>query len=162
MAAVVTLAVLAALGRIKSAKAFPTDTPTNQSYTAVAQCMNYTIPLTVTSDNFVFNISKFENNYDVVDVITNIARKDSNTTFHPVAGRHNVTATYTISGTFCSPKSPSGREKTVLLATHGIAYDGRYWNSAYKPEEYNFVEAAITQGYSVFFYDRLGVGKSQK
>ena len=40
--------------------------------------------------------------------------------------------------------------------------DISYWNSAYKPDEYNFVQYAIQRGYSVFFYDRLGVGSSTK
>ena len=35
-------------------------------------------------------------------------------------------------------------------------------NSPYKPAEYNFVQHAISQGYSVFFYDRLGTGDSEK
>jgi hypothetical protein len=38
----------------------------------------------------------------------------------------------------------------------------RYWNSAFQPEKYNFAEYAISQGYSVFLYDRLGTGLSSK
>lgn len=34
-------------------------------------------------------------------------------------------------------------------------------NSPYKPSEYNFVQHAISQGYSVFFYDRLSNGDSE-
>lgn len=37
-----------------------------------------------------------------------------------------------------------------------------YWNPFYKPDEYIFVQYAIQHGYSVFFYDRLGVGSSTK
>lgn len=37
-----------------------------------------------------------------------------------------------------------------------------YWNSGYEPETYNFVQFAVSQGYSVFNYDRVGVGKSSK
>jgi hypothetical protein len=40
--------------------------------------------------------------------------------------------------------------------------DYRKGNSPYKPEDYNFVQHAIEQGYSVFFYDRLGQGSSDK
>jgi hypothetical protein len=36
----------------------------------------------------------------------------------------------------------------------------RYWDPSILPEKYSFVDWAIAQGYSVFFYDRLGVGKS--
>jgi len=48
------------------------------------------------------------------------------------------------------------------LATHGIGQARSHWNSPFRPEEYNFVQHAIGQGYSVFFYDRLGQGSSQK
>jgi hypothetical protein len=37
-----------------------------------------------------------------------------------------------------------------------------YWNSGFEPETYNFVQFAISQGYSVFNYDRLGIRKSSK
>jgi len=37
-----------------------------------------------------------------------------------------------------------------------------YWDSEYQPENYNFVDFAISRGYSVFFYDRLGTGESSK
>lgn len=50
----------------------------------------------------------------------------------------------------------------MLLATHGLGYDRRYWASPYKPEDYSFVDYALDKGYSVFFYDRLGTGQSEK
>jgi hypothetical protein len=111
-----------------------------------------------------FSTSRVQNNFDVVDLVTDLARKDSSVVFHPVSRVENATAEYTINGTFCSPKKllGKGRERTVLLATHGIGYDGRYWDSAYKPEEYSFVQAMVKEGYSVFSYDRLGTGKSEK
>ena len=38
----------------------------------------------------------------------------------------------------------------------------RYWNIAYKPNEHNLAQHAINHGYSIFFYDRLGVGDSTR
>lgn len=35
-----------------------------------------------------------------------------------------------------------------------------YWSPSIQPEKYSFVDFAISKGYSVFFYDRLGVSKS--
>jgi hypothetical protein len=166
MAAILTVTILAVLGRIRGARAAPTYgiVPTFDRFNgSVAQCIGYNVPVTVTSQNFVFNVTKFKDNFDAIDLITNFTRKDLNSTvFNPIGGAENATATYIISGTFCSPKVPSGREKTVLLATHGLHYDGRYWDSSYKPENYSFVESAVAQGFSVFYYDRLGTGKSQK
>jgi hypothetical protein len=38
----------------------------------------------------------------------------------------------------------------------------RYWDIQMNAEEYSFVDYAISRGYSVFFYDRLGTGLSSK
>jgi pimeloyl-ACP methyl ester carboxylesterase len=69
---------------------------------------------------------------------------------------------YEIAASFCTPKKASGKEKTVILATHGIGPGRSHWNSPFKPDEYNFVQHALEIGYSVFFYDRLGCGASSR
>jgi len=62
----------------------------------------------------------------VVEFLTEIARKDSAEVFHPLSGVKNVTDTYEVAATFCTPKkTKGGKEKTVLLATHGLGYDRR-------------------------------------
>ena len=38
----------------------------------------------------------------------------------------------------------------------------RYWDAEIKPEDYSYVDAALADGYSIFTYDRLGTGKSDK
>lgn len=55
-------------------------------------------------------------------------------------------------------KSPTHVENIRIELT----YANSYWNSPYEPEKYNFVQYAVSKGYSVFFYDRLGVGSSTK
>ena len=56
-----------------------------------------------------------------------MTRKDTATVFNPIAGSENVTKTYSVAGTFCTPKeTKNGKENTILLATHGLWYDGRY------------------------------------
>ena len=37
-----------------------------------------------------------------------------------------------------------------------------YWSLPFDPDTYNFAQRAISQGYSLFMYDRLGVGLSSK
>jgi hypothetical protein len=130
---------------------------------SAAQCTPYLIPLNITSLNIIVNLTHFTNDLDLAKAVSDITGKNSQANFHPVGGIENVTAVYTISGTFCSPKTPAGngREKTVLLATHGGGYDGQYWDSAYKPHKYSFVVNMVKDGFSVFYYDRLGLGNSQ-
>jgi hypothetical protein len=159
MIALSTIALFAVLKCLTLCRANPLVEGKNAP---LASCIDYNIPVTITSENYIFNVSEFRNNFDVVNVITDFARKDSNTSFHPFHGTKNETAEYLIAGTFCTPNKPVGREKQVLLATPGIGYDRRYWDSKYKPKEYNFVRAMVAKGYSVFFYDRLGTGESQK
>ena len=36
----------------------------------------------------------------------------------------------------------------------------RYWDIDVNPEEYSYLDAAITEGYSILTYDRLGTGQS--
>jgi pimeloyl-ACP methyl ester carboxylesterase len=38
----------------------------------------------------------------------------------------------------------------------------RYWDVQLDPENHSYVDAAIREGYSIFIYDRLGTGQSQK
>lgn len=140
-------------------------------------CKDYIIPLTVTSGNYIWGLPTLETDYDVTTFTTNLSRWDANVTFHPVSGfSPQVTASYKIAGTFCAPtKGPS---TTVLVASHGLGFDRRsvpefhisnvsaidkidsYWHPEIQPERYSFVDHSISKGYSVFFYDRLGVSKS--
>lgn len=38
----------------------------------------------------------------------------------------------------------------------------RYWDVEVNPEQYNYIDAAISQGYSILTYDRIGNGASTK
>jgi len=143
-------------------------------------CYNFDLTLTVTSENFIFASPKFETNFDVTDFITDLTSRSPPKDFATLLpGKVNQTGIYTISSTFCTPEDTSAAKRTtVLLATHGLNFDRKYistalparqvltfnfqsyWNSDLQPERYNFVDYAINQGYSVFYYDRLGVGSS--
>ncbi|KAE9362879.1 alpha/beta-hydrolase [Stipitochalara longipes BDJ] len=48
-------------------------------------------------------------------------------------------------------------DDTVHVLTHGIGIDHTYWNNA---PNYSYVDYAAEQGYTIFNYDRLGVGLS--
>lgn len=167
MAAFWSIAGLAVFGSIQSGWASPVY-EFKRSYRptdSVAHCVDHKIPLTVTSETLMLDTPHFKDNFDLVDFVQNSTAKNANVTFHPIASTTvNVTQDVYIAATFCSPKQSSkqDREETVLITSSGLAYDSRYWDSAYEPRKYSFVEAAVAQGYSVFNYDRLGVGQSQK
>ncbi|KAG4441306.1 hypothetical protein IFR05_003234 [Cadophora sp. M221] len=154
---------LLALVLVTGVKATCPNIPLTQPYyPAAANCVEYTIPVSAISENSVFPLPKWEDDYAVVDFFAVAStRAGAN---YPGFGNKTVVenATYEIAASFCSPKKTNGKETTVILATHGIGQGRSHWNSPYKPEEYNFVQFANAQGYSVFFYDRLGSGESQK
>ncbi|KAH9205469.1 Alpha/Beta hydrolase protein [Leptodontidium sp. 2 PMI_412] len=122
-------------------------------------CKDYVLPVTITSGAYVWGLPTLDTDYDVTTFTANLSRWDANVTFHPISGfSPQVTASYKIAGTFCAPAK--GNSKTVLLASHGLGFDRTYWSPSIQPEKYSFVDFAISKGYSVFFYDRLGVSKS--
>lgn len=140
-------------------------------------CQDYSLPLTVTTMNYKWELEPITTNEQQAAYLAQVGRRDSAEMFRPISAPNgSETATYTISGTFCSPSQ--GGNGTVLLATHGGGYDrsyathsnmaaeanlfDRYWHPSYEPGNYSFVDFAIGQGYSVFYYDRLGLGKSQR
>lgn len=127
-------------------------------------CQQYTIPMTVSPEIYIYNSTEFANNFDVTEFSSASSTVNSTSLFYPVE-KIPVVQTFELSvhGTFCEPAQKSaGQESTVIVATHGIGGDGSYWNSPYKPEQYNFVQAAAKQGYSTFYYDRIGNGNSTK
>jgi hypothetical protein len=121
-------------------------------------CKDYTLTIDTTSINFIWGLPDLQTNYDATAFSTDIGRWDSSTSLKPISGAAEVNGSYSISGTFCSPTSGGG--ETVLLASHGLGFDREYWDPAVQSEKYSFVDFAIAKGYSVFFYDRLGVSKS--
>ncbi|MCJ1266481.1 hypothetical protein MMC22_006366 [Lobaria immixta] len=127
-----------------------------------ATCHDYTIPVTVTSENKPWVGPRWTDNYGFIDFVTVSSTRQSAGSPLPFGNPINQTASYNISATFCTPIAPGKHSKTVLLAMHGLGFDKSYWNSPYEPDNYNFVQYAIKRGYSVFFFDRLGVGSSTK
>jgi hypothetical protein len=125
---------------------------TQAYYPPAADCIEYNIPVSIEWENSVFNATRWSTDYDLIGFL-------SDATTRPSAGYPGVfdspvlsQGTYNIAASFCTPKQTIGKEKTVVIGI-GPAWDD--WNSSHQPAEYNFVQFAIDQSYSVF-YDRLG------
>lgn len=89
-----------------------------------SSCESYKIPVTVTSKNNIIGFPPFETDFDVADFIDIVSSRSAPPPSAIFSGQADVTATYTISGTFCKP--PKGRDAnkhTVLIATHGVNFD---------------------------------------
>lgn len=131
-------------------------------YPPSADCEDYMIPINISYDNLVFNATKYSNDYDLTDFLTTVTARPGAGYPAPLDGPKPTTQSVDIAASFCSPKKQTSKARNVIVATHGIGPARAHWNSPYKPSEHNFVQHAIEQGYSVFFYDRLGCGASQK
>ncbi|KAH7324682.1 Alpha/Beta hydrolase protein [Stachybotrys elegans] len=131
-------------------------------YPPGAQCREFMIPVEVSSEVVQFNFPQWGNDFELVDFLAIATTRQTPETPSPIGDSAVQTNTFRIAASFCSPREPTEKSKTVIVATHGIGQARSHWNSPLVPDEYNFVQFAISQGYSVFFYDRLGQGFSER
>ncbi|KAL6890942.1 hypothetical protein GGI43DRAFT_387393 [Trichoderma evansii] len=122
-------------------------------------CKQFNIPLPVTAETAVYDIPKVDN--DIEAVAWGIYDATRTTDHGPgnIIKNTTTSATFNIHAQLCIPNS-AAKNNTLQIATHGVHYDSRYWDSKYKPENHSYVEAALKAGFSILTYDRLGVGES--
>ena len=116
------VAAFAKLGHVVAspATAKPNEHPSN------GICTDISVTEEVSSEDPVWGGPRFQDDFDLIAFLFNTTRKDQENIPPSVSGFKNATNTYTVSATFCTPKTlKEGKEKTVLLATHGLWYDGR-------------------------------------
>jgi hypothetical protein len=131
-------------------------------YPPNANCVDYMVPIDITYNNYEFNGTKFLNDYNLTDFLTIATTRAGANYPSPLDGPIASNGSFNIAASFCTPKNETPKSKHVIIATHGIGPARAHWNPQYQPDEHNFVQYAIGQGYSVFFYDRLGCGASDK
>lgn len=88
-----------------------------------ANCRDYTIPVTVTSENRPWIGPRWKDNYELVDFASTSSARPEAGFPSPVGKPVNQTGSYNIAATFCTPKTPGQHSKTVLLAIHGLGLD---------------------------------------
>ncbi|KAI0161178.1 Alpha/Beta hydrolase protein [Hypoxylon sp. FL1284] len=132
-------------------------------------CQNLTIPVSVSARNTNFTLQAPSSNIEVTNFVLNIARPGANYSAEVMGGSAgtntgdqfiDVAGNYTIGATYCEPAAGPGAAVQVL--THGIAFDRWYWDFPAQGRRYSYADAALARNYSVFFYDRLGLGRSSR
>jgi hypothetical protein len=156
------VALLAAGAYASPACAKPHNKSQQTYYPATANCVENMVPVSVVPKVLQLALPKWEDNCELEDFLSIATTRQLPNSGSIVGDTTAQPATYQIATSFCSPKNVTDKAKTVILATHGIGQARSHWNSPFRPEEYNFVQHAIKEGYSVFFYDRLGQGFSEK
>jgi pimeloyl-ACP methyl ester carboxylesterase len=133
--------------------------PVRSSQRSSGNCKQLDIPLFATAPSAIYDIPHVDNDIEA----TAWAIYDA--TWSTPHGVQNIIKNTTTSGTFnihaqlCVPRSSKIKE-ILQIATHGVHYDSRYWDSAYQPEKYSYVDATLKAGYPILTYDRLGTGQS--
>ncbi|KAK3352477.1 Alpha/beta hydrolase family-domain-containing protein [Lasiosphaeria hispida] len=153
MASVLIALVVAALS-IKKGKASPTATPRS--------CVEIEVPVSIDTTAIKWLQPRVDSNIDAVDWVNYQTTRTSPNNTQSMIGQITVKETFKINGQLCAPPKGSARSEILQIATHGGGFDKRYWDAEIKPKEYSYVEAALAEGYSVFTYDRLGTGRSDK
>jgi hypothetical protein len=91
---------------------------TQPYYPPTADCIEFKVPVTVTSENLVFNFPRWKDNLALQDFLTLATTRAGANIPSPIVGKKNETESFTIAASFCTPKTPGKR--TIILATHGI------------------------------------------
>ncbi|KAI1770272.1 Alpha/Beta hydrolase protein [Hypoxylon cercidicola] len=135
---------------------------------AARNCQNLIIPISISARNTYFTLQAPASNIEVTDFVLNLAQPGVNyaskvlgSSTNGTGGQSaNTSGHYTIGATYCEPRAGPGAALQIL--THGIAFDRRYWDFAEQNRKYSYADAALARNYSVFFYDRLGLGASSR
>lgn len=157
--ATIILAALLLVAKRASATAIPGHSEGTTERTN-GFCKQLNIPVSATAASAIYNIPQINNDidagawaigWDTWSRPQNGALVIKNTT---------TSGTFNIHAQLCAPSVDGEHKSTLQIATHGVHYDGRYWDPELQRDEQSYVEASLKAGYSILTYDRLGVGQS--
>jgi pimeloyl-ACP methyl ester carboxylesterase len=133
--------------------------PVQSSQRADRYCKQLDIPVFATAPSAIYDIPRVDNDIEATAWAIYDATWSTPHNVQNIIKNKTTSGTFNIHAQLCVPKS-SEKKDILQIATHGVHYDSRYWDSEYRPEEYSYVDATLKAGYSILTYDRLGVGQS--
>lgn len=125
-----------------------------------AVCISGTIEVTASAENTHFKIDQPANQTELTELVVELTQINSTLVKRIDGGQRVVSGTYGIYSQLCFPTgstSISG-SKPLQFLMHGGHFGRSYWNNA---PDYSYIDYAANEGYSTFFYDRLGIGDSE-
>ncbi|EME38054.1 hypothetical protein DOTSEDRAFT_75960 [Dothistroma septosporum NZE10] len=111
-----------------------------------------------TTKNLKLNLDVPKNQSQVTELFVEDITSGSPFMTEIMGGMQSVNGSYEIGATLCTPANDTKPDQVQIL-THGVGFDRYYWDFA---PGYSYVDVAAQYNHATFFYDRLGVGKSQK
>jgi len=155
MASIVVIGILILLNRQASAATV------DYSKRADGFCKELNIPVFATAPSAIYNIPRVNNDIEATAWAIFDATRSTAHDVRSIIKNTTTSGTFNIHAQLCVPKA-SKKKDILQIATHGVHYDSRYWDSKYQPEKHSYVDATLKAGYSILTYDRLGVGQSDK
>ncbi|GAB1744098.1 hypothetical protein NU219Hw_g1129t1 [Hortaea werneckii] len=123
-----------------------------------SQCVSGTVSVQASTDsNVQIDYPLPVNQTQVTETTLDYITPGSNFPASILGDSQTVEGTYNIGATLCMPSGSN--VKGVQLLTHGVGFDRYYWDFT---SDYSYVDRAAQAGYATFFYDRLGIGQSDK
>lgn len=123
-------------------------------------CKQLNIPVFATAPSAVYNIPRIDSDIEATAWAIYDATRSTPHNVSNIIKNTTTSGTFNINAQLCVPKA--SKKNILQIATHGVHYDSRYWDSTYQPDKHSYVNSALKAGYSILTYDRLGVGESDK
>jgi pimeloyl-ACP methyl ester carboxylesterase len=122
-------------------------------------CKQLDIEVFATAPSAIYDIPQVDNDIEATAWAIYDATWNTPHSVQNIIKNTTTAGTFNIHAQLCVPKS-SKKKDILQIATHGVHYDSRYWDSEHQPQTYSYVDATLKAGYSIFTYDRLGTGQS--
>ncbi|KAJ6065708.1 hypothetical protein N7444_001361 [Penicillium canescens] len=109
-------------------------------------CTNLVIPFNVTENSD----GHFEDDDYSIEVLHNF-----------MDFRDFRTATYHISGIYCTPPAQAtNKQDTIQMLVHGATFSKIMWDWPWQPEKYSWTRRMHAEGYPTLAFDLIGSGNS--
>ncbi|KAF2670622.1 alpha/beta-hydrolase [Microthyrium microscopicum] len=139
-------------------KAGFTNATVQPSANGKAICISGLVDVTASGTNLHINGGVPTNQTAVTELFVESVQIDSTVRQRLVGNQTHVSGTYGIYSELCFPAAQGViNSTTIQLLVPGSGFDRNYWNVA---PGYSYVDSAAEQGYTTFFFDRLGTGLS--
>lgn len=93
------------------------------TWVVAKHCQNFSVPVTVSARNGIFNVPTLHDNHDATTFIAKFTNPGGNFSNEVLLGYQTINKTYNISVKFCHPDSGYRMNSTVQFLTHGIGFD---------------------------------------
>ncbi|KAI1077226.1 hypothetical protein F5B20DRAFT_552789 [Whalleya microplaca] len=124
------------------------------------QCVEFDLAVPVSATNNYFTMPRVDSNIDAVQWVLNFSVWDAPTPAQRNTSDIAINDTFNISARLCVPSTKNDKSDILQIAVQGNAWDKRYWDVEVQPEEHSYVDAAISEGYPILMFDRIGTGNS--